>query len=49
MKGHCMMFNKMLSTMDEPLNHKLIKAFHLNVFEKPIDKHKTKDYDILHQ
>jgi Fic family protein len=48
MNGHFMMFNKMLSTMDEPLSHKLIKAFHFElksgVFEDRANNYAIGDY-----
>jgi Fic family protein len=48
MNGHFMMFNKMLSTMGEPLSHELIKAFHFElksgVFEDRANNYAIGDY-----
>jgi Fic family protein len=48
MNGHFMMFNKMLSTMDEPLSQELIKSFHFElksgVFEDRANNYAIGDY-----
>lgn len=48
MNGHFMMFNKMLSTMDEPLSQELIKMFHFElksgVFEDRANNYAIGDY-----
>jgi Fic family protein len=48
MNGHFVMFNKMLSTMEEPLSQDLIKAFHFElksgVFEDRANNYAIGDY-----